>query len=798
MAWLDFKLGVRLLSRYPGLTVVGGLAMAFAIWVGAGSFELINQWINPSLPLPEGERVIGIQNWDAGSRQANGRSLHDYVQWRTASASVDDLSAFRGVTRNLTDIQGNTEPIKIAEISASAFRVARVPALLGRFLLDSDETSNTPVVVIGYAIWQTRFGGDPNVVGRTVRIGNTDSTVVGVMPESFAFPISYDAWLPFRLNVLNYERGRSPEIYVLGRLASGVSIAEAQAEYASLGQRAAIGFPDTNQHLRPRVLPFAESVSPVPTSELYAMRLINLFVAMLVVLVCGNVGLLMFARAATRESEIVVRNALGASRKRIIVQLFSEALVLCGIGAVVGLAAARYGVRWGMFIIESNVGRLPFWVDDRLSWTTLLYTVGLTLLGAIIAGVVPALKVTRNVGAHLQQTSAGAGGGVKFSGVWTVVIVAQVAVTVVFPVSVLFIRRTEGPIRSLDVGFASEQYLSARLEVEGPADASRIYRELDRRLSAEGVVEGVTFADRLPRMFHDSRHIEAIDDAAIPADSQGRVVSSASVAVDYMDVLGAEMLAGRRFNEADAESGRRVIIVNKSFVNRVLNGRNAIGRHVRFTNARESSFEIVGVVEDLGMNYLGKEGAEGVYYALPTQRGQSDYLVVKIRGDAASFTPRLRAVANAVEPTLKLYNLQPMNEMNNGIFKILAIFITVAVVVSSVALLLSLAGIYAVMSFSVSRRTREIGVRVALGANSRSVVFAIFRRPLAQVGLGVAIGGILVALFARTAFGELSTREIGFVIAYAALMMVVCLLACIVPTRRALHVQPTQALRADG
>ena len=581
VALLDFKLGVRLLARYPGLTVIGGLAMAFAIWVGAGSFELINQWINPSLPLPEGERIIGIQNWDAVSRQTNARALHDFVEWRQASASVDELSAFRGVARNLTDTQENIEPIKVAEISASAFRVARVPALLGRFLLDSDETSNTPVVVLGYAVWQTRFGGDPNVIGRTVRIDDTDSTVVGVMPESFAFPISYDAWMPFRLNALNYKRGGSPEIYVLGRLASGVSIEEAQAEFTSLGQRSAVDFPETHQHLRPRVLPFAESVNPVPTDEIYAMRLINLFVAMLVVLVCGNVGLLMFARAATRESEIVVRNALGASRKRIITQLFSEALVLCSIGAIVGLAAARYGVRWGMSVIEGNVGRLPFWVDDRLSWTTLLYAAGLTVLGAIIAGVLPALRVTRNVGAHLQQTSAGSGGGVKFSGVWTFVFVVHFALSVVFPVSVLFIRRAEGPIRSLDVGFASEQYLSARLELEGvdrrrqnlPGVGSTSY-------PPEGLVErAVTFADRLPRMFHDSRQIEALDDTA-----RGRVVSSASVAVDYMDVLDAEMLAGRRFNATDVESGQRVVIVNKSFVDRVLNGRNAIGRHVRFTN----------------------------------------------------------------------------------------------------------------------------------------------------------------------------------------------------------------------
>ena len=597
-SWLDVKLAFRMLGRYPGLTVVGGLATAFAIWVGAGSFELINQWVNPRLPLDEGERIVGVQLWDTASSRPNPRALHDFIDWREQLTSIEDLSAFTGFERNLTDSQGGAAPVNVAAISASAFRLARVAALHGRHLLESDESAGAPpVMVIGYDVWKSRFGGDRDVIGRTVRLGSSDTTVVGVMPEAFKYPISFDGWIPFRFNALNYPRGRGPEIRVLGRLAPGISWREAQSELTSLGERSARDFPRSHAGVRPRILPYADSVNPIPASELFGLRLVNLFVVMLVLLVCGNVGLLMFARAATRENEIVVRNALGASRRRIIVQLFSEALVLCAIGALVGIAAARFGVRWGMLVIETNVGRLPFWVDDDLSWTTLLYAAALAVVGAIVAGVMPAIRMTRHLGPQLQHVSVNPG-GVKFGPLWTFVVIAQVAVTVLFPVSVFFILRAHDSIQSFDVGFASERFLSARLEPDAAGEAGKAYEALDRRLSAEGLVSGVTFASRLPGDFHFPRGIEVVDSTESPRFT----VNAAAVAVDFFDVLGADLLAGRTFNATDLEPGHQVIVVNKAFVERILHGRNAIGRRLRLMQ-QSDVFEIVGVVENLGMNY---------------------------------------------------------------------------------------------------------------------------------------------------------------------------------------------------
>jgi hypothetical protein len=440
---LDFVLGFRMLVKYPGLTLVGGFAFAFAIWVAAGAFEFAGQVLHPRLPLPDGERVVALESWDAAAGRPERRVLHDFATWRTELRSVEELGAYRLAQRNLATADGESLPVEAAEISASAFRVARARPLLGRALAESDERPDAPLVaVIGYDVWQDRFGGDPNVVGRVVQLGRTPATVVGVMPAGYAFPVAQSLWVPLRVPPLEYPRGAGPGLELFGRLAPGVTLAEAQAELTTLGRRAAADFPSTHRYLRPRVVPYATSVAPITTSELFLARTSYGFFIMLVVLICGNVALLLFARAATREGELAIRNALGASRGRIVAQLFAEALVLGGVAAAAALGAAGVGVRLLVGAFEMNSGqRLPFWYHADLSPRTVLYATGLTVLGAAIAGVLPGLKVTRGLQARLRQAAAGAG-GLTFGGVWTAVIVAQIAVTLAFPWSLSTWRAT--------------------------------------------------------------------------------------------------------------------------------------------------------------------------------------------------------------------------------------------------------------------------------------------------------------------------------------------------------------------
>jgi len=825
LSWLDFKLGFRMLSRYPGLTIVGGIAMAFAIWVGAGTFEVINQLVFPKLPLPDGDRVVAIQNWDVSLGRHEDRMVHDYLSWKGQLQAVTDLGAFRTIERNLAVEQRSPEPIGLAEISASAFPLTRVNPLLGRTLTVADEQPGAPaVVVIGYDVWQRRFDADPAVVGRIVRLGNAPATVVGVMPKGFAFPVSHDAWVPLRLN-RNEAAREGPGILVFGRLAPGASLADAQAELRTVGQRASTSSPTTHQHLRPQVKAFAKAIMP----NIFGSWVLsfNLFVVMLVVLVCGNVALLMFARASSRESEIVVRNALGASRGRIVTQLFAEALVLGAVAAVVGLAAHRAGLRWALLTADSQIrGGLPFWFQGSLSLPTLLYSAGLTLLGATIAGVIPALKVTRGLQSRLRESAAG-GGGMRFGGIWTAIIVAQIAVTLAFPATAFFVRRemAEFETRITEAGFPAERWLTAqlRLDREGPngqpisdadfdAQLQKSWQALERRLEADPAVAGVTYANRLPLMYHPYRLIELDSGEAAPLDPRwpGYRVSSAAIEPAFFDKLGTPLLEGRNFTHADIESGQSVIIVNKKFVDLVLGGRNAIGRRLRFTHFEEwgsprSSddqpwYEIIGVAPDLGTEaFTHDPKVARIHHPATPNSAYPFQIAVQVKGDPKSYAQSFRQIAASVDPSLRLHEITPLNEVSNGDVALLRFWFRLVLAVSGVALLLSLAAIYAVMAFTVSRRTREIGIRSALGGSRRRILASVFARPIAQIGGGILAGVVLVGLLGSAiAGGMLSVRETAALVGYALLMSAVCALACFVPARRALSIQPTEAFRTDG
>ncbi|MEX2583721.1 MAG: ABC transporter permease [Gemmatimonadota bacterium] len=847
LAWLgglslDFKLGLRMLVKYPGLTLVGGLAMAFAVWVGTVAFVVHGQVFNPTLPLPGGERIVQIENWDVSANSEQPPSLSDFLAWRDVIQSVTDFGAYRNVTHNL--IVGNEAgpPVSSAEITASAFRIAPEPPLLGRVLAPADEEAGAaPVVLIGYDVWETRFASDPGVIGRTVQLGTTYATVVGVMPEGFGFPTSHGMWTPLRPEAIAHGLGEGIPVEVFGRLSPGVTLERAQAELTTIGRPAPTERLETQEHLRPHVAPYAGGISGDSPGDLIIPTLIALFPVLLLILICSNVALLLFARAATRETELVTRSALGASRGRIVAQLFVEALVLGAVAAAFGLTAAGFALRhWGVEFLERNMGPLPFWFDISLSPATVLYALALTALGSAIAGMMPALKVTRGLGARLRQGTAG-GGGLRFGGVWTAVIVTQVAVTVAIPLVVYVEQRELVRVQSQDAGYPDEEYLAVQLEMdetavpggdaESAAATQRVVfgaalEELRRRVASEAGVAGVTFVDRLPRDYHRGRWVELDDETGI-AGQGGPItaaappageVSLASIDPSYFEVLESPILTGRVFTAADLSPDARTVIVDQAFVEMIMGGRNPIGRRVRIADgiqpiasdveSSRSWYEIVGVAEELGMTpFNTRQRAAGLY--LPAAPGSVEpvQMLVHVRGDPISLARRVREIATAVDPTLRLATVQRADEVTNDVLWILGLWLRITVALTAVALLLSLAGIYAVLSFTVARRTREIGVRVALGAPRGRIVAAIFRRPLTQVGAGIATGFILVTAVAGLMTGHvpdqpiewrgLSLGQVSLLASYATVMLGVCLLACVVPTQRALGVQPSESLRAE-
>jgi len=464
---LDFRLGVRMLTRYPGLTIVGGLALAFAIAVGVSAFTFISAYLYPVIPLDEGDRIVAVRQIDVEAGGRETRLTHDFTQWRTQLTSVVELGAMRERRQNLDTGAVMGDPIRVTALTTNAFRIARVAPLLGRGLEQGDDAVGaTPVLVIGYSLWQDRFAGAADVVGRTVRVDGVPVTIVGIMPSGFVYPVGSEAWMPLQTDASPLGPREGPATHVIGRLAPGVSLDRAQAELTTLGMRMAEAQPATHRLLRPEVLPFAASVVRVGPMERLGLLSANMFVVLLLVLVSGNVALLMFARTASREHEIVIRSALGASRARMVSQFFAEALVLGGVAATMGLLIARAGLRWGYdtFAIAAGDGEpLPFWFTPTLSSTAIAYAVGLTVLAALIAGVMPALKVTRGLQSRLKSVSAG-GGGLRFGGVWTLIIVVQVALTVTFPATAFFTKRDGVQIESVDIGVPPTEVLTARVD----------------------------------------------------------------------------------------------------------------------------------------------------------------------------------------------------------------------------------------------------------------------------------------------------------------------------------------------
>jgi putative ABC transport system permease protein len=834
LSLLDFKLGARMLVKYPGLTLVGGIAIAFAIGIGAGAFEFITQVLHAKLPIPPGQEVVGLRLWHPSHPNAQWLTLHDLERWRSEMKTVQHVSGWAKSERNFTTGREPGAPLMVVDATPSMFRVTRTPPLMGRVLQDSDTLPAAPdVAVIGYDVWQSRLGGAPDIIGREVRIGVVPTTIVGVMPQGYTFPFSEGVWRPLRLKDPGLGRQGSPAISrIVGVLAPGRTKSEATRELTAVVQSE----PRQNADKRPYrgdVAPYTRVAMGFSNFEMAAVWSSNLFLIVLLVLICGNVALLMFARAASRQVEIAVRNALGASRRRIVMQLFAEALVLCVVAATVGLVVVNGALGWGETVLVGQLGTLPMWMHTSLSPLTIVYSFILAVIAAVVTGVFPALKITAGgLESRLRASSAGAGGA-RFGGVWTAVIVTQVAITVLLPVITFGLRRDFVRLRDLPAGFAAERILAAELGLDrapesglvteaqkDSADQAHVarlaqhYRTLEQKLLAEPGVTGVTYADKMPLAYHPHRLIELDDGPAAPINPEwpeGYRVSDANVDPRFFDVIGVPILSGRNLTTTDADTSQRNVLVNESFVRRVMGGANPVGRRLRYVYFEGQSkndpyrkpgpwFHVVGVVRDIGVwgdEYDPKVAR--IYNPVMPHHLVPLKIAVQVSGNAENIAPRLRELAADVEPSLRVHEAGSLREYVKQEADFNLFWFKMTSAITLVAVGLALAGIYAVLAFTVAKRTREIGVRVALGASRIRVILAIFRRPMIQIGLGLLTGAILTAgLMGGASGGRLIVQGMVAALGSAAGIALACILACVVPTRRALRVQPTEALRAES
>ena len=816
----DYKLGLRMLAKYPGLTIAGGLALAIAIGIGAAWFDVSRQMWRPTIPLPEGDRIVEIEMRDPRKNGDEHRIMHDFVGWRRAARAVTDLGAYRTVKRNLVIGGARLEPVTAAEITAAGLALARVPPLLGRPLLEADERPGAaPVVVLGYTVWQRQFGGRAGIVGQSIQIGRDTTTVVGVMPEGFAFPVNHRLWTPLTVSPAGYEPLTGPPITVVARLAPGFTQAQAYAEVTTLTDHVRSLSPATHQHLRPRVLAYGGQ-SPGDTAPLeFAATHLPILLVMLVA--CVNVGTLVYARTATRDAEIAMRFALGASRARIVSQLFVEALVLSAVAAAVGLTVAHFGLKWVTHAFNSgDTGGLPFWLDPGLRPTTIPFAAALTMSAAAILGVLPALKATRSQ-VHTRLRNLGAGATLRFGKVWTAAMVGQVAFAVICLTPARGISEEALRDRQIRGRFPAEEYVSVRLDLDrqrfgGAAEESDdayatryalTYAELERRLLQEPGVRAVTFGDRLPGMEVDVRAAQV---EPSPAASPVLIPNlwTAAIGSGYFQMFGVRVLAGRDFHDGDRTTDAPAVIVNEAFVRRFLVGRDPIGARVRFavadiddapapssTAAPLPWMEIVGVVGDIGMTPTDHGEAPYLFRATTPAAASTLVVGVHVAGDAKAFTPRVREIATALDPGLRLSDLHSLDDLvwQEDVPMVVGAVAVIAVV--SLGLFLSAAGIYALMAVSVARRTREIGLRAALGASRAALLRSVVYHAAALVGSGVVAGNGLLLLFAWLSQEVSVATMVPPLLGTSVVMLTVGMLACIAPARRALRIQPIEALK---
>lgn len=803
-SWLDVKLGTRMLIKYPALTLVAVFALAIGVPVGLAPMQMADA-IEAPLPGDADARIRHLRYWSLDRHDPT--TMEDVVRWRESLTSFSAIGASRQGAYNL-EIDNAPLSVPGAELTASMFGILGVHPAAGRAFTSDDERPGAPnVVIVGHAIAESAREHGATLIGQTVRVGNVPHVVIGEMPEGFGFPWNQQLWLPLRDQVPSVP-GQGQPLSVLGRLADGVTPDEAQRELTTVNDALTDERPDASDRRTAEVAPASYMNIELPPGglqgmpEFYGIQALTL-VPLLIA--CVNVGLLIFARTATRSTEFAIRTALGASRGRILTQVFTESLVL----AVIATGAGLLLLEWLPTRVLATLGiSLPYWLDPGVSSATLFRAAVLTAAAALIAGVIPVLRMTgRSVHQNIQRAHARRS-GTRFGGLSGVLVVTDVAVAVAvigFAVAIYGRVTATMPNEATD-GIRADRYLAVTLRMAGGLDAAT-EDQLVTRLRAEPGVRGVVVGSALPRMDHRIRFVE-VDGEDLPADAIGHHVRSASVGVGFFEGLHQSVRTGRFFQPADLTVQPTAVIVNTNFVKNVLDGGNPIGRRIRYRYRGEAPtgpwYDIVGVVGPLGMHSLTPTQDEGIYHPLIPGTESVLNIAIEREGDPMTFAPRVRDLAREVDPRAVIGSVTTLDRVFEGDWYLMGGVVLGGFVLVGVLLTLAASALYAIMSFTVAERTREIGIRVALGADRLRVAIQVARRALIQIALGVAIGlPVMIRIYFEIQEGTGRDPSVLLAVASAlvpgiAIMVIVGLVACVAPTLRALRISPVEALKGDG
>jgi predicted permease len=809
-SWLDVTLALRMLVKHPLLSLAAVFALAVGIPVGIAPAHLAKA-VEAPLPGDAQNRIRAIRLWNPATGAVDVTGYQAFEFWKATLQSFSAMAAFRTSSYNVASEDGRAAPVSGAELSPVSFSILRAAPQLGRALNAADaEPGAARVVVLGQDLWRSRFGSDSQILGRSIRIGRDMRTVVGVMPAGFRFPANEQLWLPLS----SQSAEANFPVRIIGRLADGISAEQAQAELSAKALPRFANEPESRSRLRPEVVPFGLLYLGLPRGgfdSLLEYRFVQLLSLVLLLVACGNVAMLVFARTATRFREMAIRTALGASRARIVSQIFVETLVLAVVAAGVGVVLIGWGLQHVNLAAIAGESALPYWLSLDITRSDLLRALLFAGISATVAGVVPAIRIT---GKAVHQQIRGKS-GVRFGGLTGALIAADVAVSVAAIGFALAItdRATLGESDQF-AGIPAAEYLAVQLKVAGDATTNRdalipraaaAQRELIARLEAEPGISAVAVGSALPRMEHQSVTFET-DDGDRSPDAPQQWIRSARVDIGFFTALGHRVVAGRDFTRADLEPGRRTAIVNTAFITRALAGKNVIGQRVRFasrTGVDSAWYEIVGVVGHLGVNMVNAEKGAAVY--LPASPASINPMWIGIHASVApmSLTPRVRDIVDKVAPDFVMGEVTVLSDVHQGDWYLIVAVAVGLTLLVGVLVALAASGIYAMLSLSVSERTREIGIRTALGAQRRTVVLMILKRSLVQIGIGAIIGlpiaARVVHLTVGSTAGQSPVMSVLMALGLAlGLVLIVGLISCTIPTRRVLAVEASEAMRSDG
>ncbi|HTM24857.1 MAG TPA: ABC transporter permease [Vicinamibacterales bacterium] len=803
----DIRSGVRMLVKYPTLSLVAILTLGLGIGLSTTVFCVVNGGLFKGLPFPDADRIVSLVATNPAQNQPRQPiGVQDLEIWKSRQTSFDRIGAYLFAAVNLSSEAERPERFSGGQLTVAAFEALGVQPILGRgFQTGDDRPGADRVMLIGHDLWRDRYGSSPDIVGQTIRADGIARVVIGVMPEKFAFPIRESLWTPLTADPLATRRGKGPSYLVIARLKAGVGLRQAKAQAATIAAQLESEYPETNRGVGADVLPYAKTVLG---PEIYALLFTMLGAGIGVLLIaCVNVSNLLVARASLRRREVAVRIALGAARHRIVRQHLTEVLVLATAGAGIGILLSVFGMRW--FTQALSVNPPPFWITFGLDYRVMLFVLGLIVLASLFAGTLPAMHAARvSAGAVLKDDSRSSTSA-KLGRFSSMLVVAELAVSCGLLIAAGLMIKSVVQLKTVRMPFAIEHVLTARVDLPRGAypdskASIRFFEQLLPRLRAVPGVQAATLSDGLPAAGNGSIPVQ-IEGKSFPRPSDYPLAREGIVTPGYRETFQTPVVRGREFTPADVAASQPVAIVNESFARTHFQNVDPIGHQMkRIRPMPEPWLTIVGVVPDLLMEGIGNNNASPVGYYIPI--AQSDVangvrMAVRTQGgDPSAVASLLRSAVASLDPTLAIYQIDAMRTVIDRQTWFYTVFGTFFMSFGICALFLAAAGLYGVMSFAVTQRTREMGVRSALGAQGTQLIVLVMRKSVAQLAIGLLLG-LGLALLASGALQpvlyHVNPRDRAVFAGVVATLAAASLIASFLPARRVSKIDPVLALATE-